>query len=362
MVGLTDRIQRILSTHKPEETFYVYDLGQVKQAYKEWTRVFPTIRPFYAVKCNPNRRVLQTLAELGSSFDCASKKEIKTVLGLGVDPDSIIYANPCKHPLDLAWAAANGITLTTFDSPCELYKIAKYNMRVILRIRADDPDAQCPLGNKYGAELDAIEDLCRLSADLGLDLVGVSFHVGSGSKNPEAHARAIEKAFHTFNVAKAYGHSPYILDIGGGFTDIHLVSERIYKKLSELFPFADVIAEPGRYIAERVGTLVTPVIGVKGDSVTIDESLYGSFNCILFDHAHPEPLIPDEKIKKNKILFGSTCDGMDTIATDILLPDLEVGDWLIWPHMGAYTTAATTCFNGIPFNRRKVFYFRGPER
>ena len=358
MVGLTERIQRILSTQKPEETFYVYDLGQVKQAYKEWARVFPTIRPFYAVKCNPNRRVLKTLAQLGSSFDCASKQEMKTVLELGVDPDRIIYANPCKHPQDIEWADAHGITLTTFDSPCELSKIAQRSshMRVILRIRADDPDAQCPLGNKYGAEFDAIEDLCKLAADLSLDMVGVSFHVGSGSKNPEAHARAIEKAFHTFNIARAYGHQPYILDIGGGFTDIHIVSERIHKKLSELFPFASVIAEPGRYIVESVGTLVTPVIGVKGDSVTIDESLYGSFNCVVFDHAHPEPLCFSEKNKNKKVLFGCTCDGMDTIATDILLPDLSVGDWLMWPHMGAYTTAATTNFNGIPFNKRKIFY------
>jgi diaminopimelate decarboxylase len=77
----------------------------------------------------------------------------------------------------------------------------------------------------------------------------------------------------------------------------------------------------------------------------------------LFDHAKPEPLVVSDKIKKNKILFGCTCDGMDTISTSIQLPDMEVGDWIIWPRMGAYTLAATTAFNGIQFNKRKIYYF-----
>jgi ornithine decarboxylase len=359
MVGLQDRVQALLSTHKPEESFYVFDLGQVKQAYKEWTRVFPTIRPFYAVKCNPNKRVLKTLARLGASFDCASPVEIETVLSLGVTPDRIIYANPCKHPGAIEFAAARDVCMTTFDSLCELEKVHKIapGMQLVLRIRADDPTAQCALGNKYGAEADTIEELCQRASELGLSIVGVSFHVGSGARDTSAHARAIEKSFETFQVAKAHGHTPWLLDIGGGFTsDIGQFSEKINKKVYELFPGTTVIAEPGRYIAERIGTLVTPVIGVKGESLTIDESLYGAFNCILFDHAKPEPLVVSDKIKKNKILFGCTCDGMDTISTSIQLPDMEVGDWIIWPRMGAYTLAATTAFNGIQFNKRKIYY------
>ena len=115
-----------------------------------------------------------------------------------------------------------------------------------------------------------------------------------------------------------------------------------------------------------MATLVTPVIGVKGTGVTISESLYGSFNCILFDHAIPSiaGYIVDNEFKEygnlsHKTLFGSTCDGGDIIAKEILLfEDLKEGDWLIWQRMGAYTSAATTRFNGIPFNDRKSFVFQ----
>jgi ornithine decarboxylase len=57
-----------------------------------------------------------------------------------------------------------------------------------------------------------------------------------------------------------------------------------------------------------------------------------------------------------RILFGSTCDGGDIISKQIQLPEtLSEGDWIVWPRMGAYTSAATTRFNGIPFNERPVF-------
>ena len=46
------------------------------------------------------------------------------------------------------------VALTTFDTPSELAKLARWHpsARALLRIRADDPAARCQLGNKYGAD------------------------------------------------------------------------------------------------------------------------------------------------------------------------------------------------------------------
>lgn len=65
---------------------------------------------------------------------------------------------------------------------------------MLLRIRADDPAARCQLGNKYGAELASVPHLLETAARLGLAVRGVSFHVGSGAKNPAAFVAAIESA------------------------------------------------------------------------------------------------------------------------------------------------------------------------
>ena len=122
------------------------------------------------------------------------------------------------------------------------------------------------------------------------------------------------------------------------------------------FDRCQVIAEPGRFFVEHAIELKTKVVGVKPGSVTIDDSLYGAFNCVVMDHATPVPLKESIGAYKKFTVFGCTCDGADTIG-DVDLPEnIWVGDVLTWPRMGAYTLAATTNFNGLPFNSREIKY------
>ena len=90
---------------------------------------------------------------------------METVLSLGVPADKIILANCCKRPRDLRMAASSKVDLTTFDTVCELKKMARMHPGAmgVLRIRADDPGARCPLGNKYGAEPEQVADLLHVS-------------------------------------------------------------------------------------------------------------------------------------------------------------------------------------------------------
>ena len=53
-------------------------------------------------------------------------------------------------------------------------------------------------------------------------------------------------------------------------------------------------------------------------------------------------------------IFGPTCDSIDVICRSVLLPELQVGDWLYFTNMGAYTMAAASCFNG--FTPSEKFY------
>ena len=340
------------------DSFYVLNLSVLEHVYKEWTEALPHVQPYYAVKCNPTPDILRTLADLGSSFDCASPAEIQQVLDLGVEPERILYANPCKRNEDIVFAKARGVSATTFDSECELRKMATFypECKLILRIRADDPNARCPLGNKYGAEERDWDVLLFTARTLGLDIVGISFHVGSYASSPKVFSLALAKAKKALRLAKQHGFKPKIVDIGGGFSES--------TGLPNIKPIKGVtmIAEPGRFFVERVMELHTPVIGTKGSGLTISESLYGAFNCILFDHAQPRVReVHDEfgnKIEGQTIkrtIFGCTCDGGDIIYKEYELPEgTDLGSWIIWEKCGAYTCAATTRFNGIPFNSREV--------
>ena len=88
----------------------------------------------------------------------------------------------------------------------------------------------------------------------------------------------------------------------------------------------------------------------------MNDGVYGSFNCIYYDHAVPKFCSFNERNEtqfKSKI-FGPTCDSIDKITDCAMLPDLAIGEWLFSQNMGSYTRAASSTFNG--FLNPIIFY------
>jgi ornithine decarboxylase len=359
-----------------DELVYTYDLSHLRYLYLQWATLLPQVMPYYAVKCNPDPEILRTLGDCGANFDCASPAEIRSILDLGISPKRIIYANPCKKESDIRFMWESGVTKTTFDSICELDKIARNAPEVecIIRLYANDPTAQCVLSNKFGAFPEEWEGLLAHAASLKLRVTGISFHVGSGACNPDVYRHALEQSRQLYDLARTYGFNLEIIDIGGGFRNQTLprMAESIQFAIEKYF-YADTpmdslpvtfIAEPGRYFAETIGTLYTKVIGVRERRNSIDlfitDSLYGSFNSILYDHVQPTPEslnpVPIDVQHLPTTIFGPTCDGFDKILDSVMLPRFNYGDWLVWRNMGAYTIAGACDFNGINFLSPKRCY------
>eukprot|EP01092_Planopodium_desertum_P016033 TRINITY_DN879_c0_g1_i1.p1 TRINITY_DN879_c0_g1~~TRINITY_DN879_c0_g1_i1.p1 ORF type:complete len:475 (+),score=98.32 TRINITY_DN879_c0_g1_i1:210-1634(+) len=384
--NLKEVIQSKLDAHKLEDAFYVVDLGELVRKYRQWVTLLPNVVPFYAVKCNPKLVVLKTLADLGTNFDCASMHEIEAVLSIGVSPDRIIYANACKQPSHIRYARDVGVRMMTFDCESELVKIkANYpEAQLLLRLKTDDSSSVCQLSSKFGAVDTHGASLIKLAKKLELSVIGISFHVGSGCGDPTAYEKSLASARMVFDQALELGYDFEILDIGGGFpgSDGKVSFPGIVSKLApfltKYFPKTRLIAEPGRFFVATSHTLMTNIISKKEITVEatkelskrlktsesaaqdrflyyVNDGVYGSFNNIMFDHASPIPYaLEDKGLLSPATVFGPTCDGLDTICKGSLLPDLEVGDWLYWPEMGAYTVAAASMFNGFDLSR--VFY------
>lgn len=350
-----------------ENNVYIFDIGILERTFQLWKQAFPNVLPYYAVKCNPHPAMIHTLGRLGANFDCASPAEITAVLKSGIQPNRIIYAHPCKKIRDLKFAQEMNVPYTVFDNIDELHKIATHapTMPCLLRISAYDPNAQCILGNKYGAPKETWEPLLIEAANKKILVVGISFHVGSGASSPSAYREAISNARQVFEMGRRLGLPMSKLDIGGGFTCIRnqgidpLMAKIIRESLTEYFPKdfgVDVWAEPGRFFAEHPWTLFTRVIGKreieKQPQLFLTCGLYGMFNNVVYDHAKPIPWIPpSNKTHSPTTLFGPTCDGIDLITKDASLPKMELGDWIVWPSMGAYTYAGACDFNGIRATR-----------
>ncbi|GAQ82170.1 ornithine decarboxylase [Klebsormidium nitens] len=362
-------MRKVVAVRTEEDPFYVFDMGLVVRLFKAWKEAMPRVDPFYAVKCNPDPGLLSVLAALGAGFDVASKAEIEMLRQVGVPTSSLLFANPCKMPGHIRHAAETGVNLTTFDSEGELHKLKELHpqTRVLLRIRADDPEAQCPLGVKYGALVEDVPQLLTTARALGIHVAGISFHVGSGAGGARAHADAICAARRIFDLSQTLGLPPMtILDIGGGFSvrgrlPFARAAAAINAALDAHFPpgcGVSIIAEPGRYFAEAPGSLATCVFGHRGregaegtQEYWTNDGMYGSMNCVLYDHATLDvrPLRDAEPGERTygSTVFGPTCDGLDTILRDYPLPRLQVGDWLVWSNMGAYTQTAGSAFNGF---------------
>ena len=371
-----------------EDPFYVVDLEAPRDKLREWRALLPDVSPFYAVKCNPDPRLLSDFADAGIGFDCASIAEISSVLSLGVSPERVVYANPCKQPSHMRAAVSCGVGLSVFDSESELLKSAAHapGSELLLRIGVDDSRATCTMSQKYGAPLDAAPFLLRRARELGLTVRGVSFHVGSGCYAPDAFADAVARAAHVFDASRALGGAEMdTLDIGGGFPGVDTeelafadIAAAVRTALREHFGVGAVdrgvrvIAEPGRFLAAASHTLAVNVIGKKVRAAAaaesalaaaagehydyyINDGLYGSFNCVMYDHASPTCAVlptPDAPARAAPThpssLWGPTCDGLDCVSRHVALPELEVGAWLYFPNMGAYTAAAGSNFNGMP--------------
>ncbi|XP_075460636.1 antizyme inhibitor 2-like [Ascaphus truei] len=385
---LMEQIINDVSQTDDRDAFFVADLGDVVRKHLRFLKALPRVKPFYAVKCNSSRGVVQILAEVGAGFDCASKTEIEMVQGIGVQPERIIYANPCKQISQIKFAAKHGVTMMTFDNEVELSKVSRNHpkARMVLRIATDDSKSSARLSVKFGAPLKACRHLLEMAKDLNVDVIGVSFHVGSGCSDPKAFAQSIADARLVFEMASEFGHKMHLLDIGGGFPGtedskirFEEIAAVINPALDLYFPegsAVEIIAEPGRYYVASAFALAVNIIAKKEVLLEqsgsededhcsnktimyyVNDGVYGSFNCIFFDHAHPKPILhkkpfPDQPVYSSS-LWGPTCDGLDRIAEHIQLPEQYVGDWLLFDNMGAYTVAASSTFNG--FQQSQIHY------
>lgn len=389
-----------------ERTFYVTDLRQVRHLYRAWTTTFPFIKPFYAVKCNPDPNIVGELARLGASFDCASLNEMKMLFTkYGMSSDRIIFANPAKIPQHISYARENNVHRTTFDSIAELEKLKQWHPEAecLLRFRVDNAQAKCNLGAKYGATPEEIPGLLETAKKLNMPIVGVAFHIGSGGRTyDQALKTAMSSAARILSDAKSYGvltaKAPPIVDIGGGYTPdydssqpggicMKRLQQDILGNLYTSFPDAKhptlgpitFIAEPGRFFAESSVSIYTPIYSKRvrdgKQECWIMEGMYGAFNCMIYDHQFPTyvtlrsprlpssfPLAEDQQEQnqdlKPTMLWGPTCDSFDRVYEDAQLPDLRIGDWLMFPNAGAYTLAGACDFNGIAFTRPQKYVIR----
>lgn len=361
-----------------DDAFFVFDVNNLMKQHQMWTKNIPQVKPFYAVKCNDSDVVLKVLSNLGTGFDCASKIEIQKVLSLGVPPEKIIFAHTTKQISHIAYARKFGVKKMTFDSLEELLKIERIfpEAELVLRIRFDAQKAEISFGKKFGCDpITEAPHLINACKGLNLNLIGISFHGGSFSDDAFLFTNALRMIRFLFDFSAKLGIEMSFVDIGGGFigNDEDLMTKYardINRGVARYFADKnyEIISEPGRFFMASAFTLVCNVIAKKERKDSngqprhieyfINDGVFSSFLGKFLGKTLAKQTFEPLDAHRNKTLYtstiwGQTCDIVDQLAENILLPQLHVDDWLLVKNMGSYTSSAATRFNG--FEERKIY-------
>jgi ornithine decarboxylase len=421
-----------------DDGFILCDLKIIQRKLMAWYKMFPRIKPCFALKCNPDHMVAHVLGmSPACGFDCASISEIRLALAsTGGDRRRCVYANPQRARDDLEKSIELGIGAMTFDGSEELTKIVDSYERhmqelrdakveeddlplppqMILRIVVPDGHSTVPLGEKFGAPPGKVESLTDEAMRLGLDVIGVSFHCGSGCHDAEAYGTAIRIAKDSIDIINGVLHrwnesdgkerkECTVLDIGGGypgldgvggdrdrFTALHndltscepdeahvetalKIANVVTPLVNDLFPEGQtpirIISEPGRYFVEAAFVYCSRIYSAKKDEVSglqhyyIAQGVQGLFkDVILCDEVFtPIPLmvneeddtgdtsLDSERVKDelfDSMVHGPSGESVDIVCKDCKLPQMRVGDWLIFDRMGAYTLSIAARDSSLP--------------
>ncbi|NWS76468.1 AZIN2 inhibitor, partial [Crotophaga sulcirostris] len=366
-----------------QQALFVADLGDIVKKHLRFLKALPRVKPYFPVKCNGSEGVIRLLAELGAGFACANKAEIARVQSIGVPADKIFYSSPCKQVAHIKHAASCGVQLMTFDNEVELSKVARSHpgARMLLGITADSSPSAHP-SMVFGATLKSCRHLLEAAKEQAVEVVGISFHLGSHGLEPQALAQAVAAAQLAFEVGTELGYQMHLLDIGGGFPGTEDTRARfeelaaaINSALDLYFPpgcGVEIIARPGRFYVTSAFTFAAS-IAAREEAPTEQPSSDGRWDGgedpwapgagiwwvgtqkVPVAPGHPHalqllPLCPQRRCPDPPWHSSSLCGpaglAEDRIAEALELPELHAGDWLIFEDMGAYTMAAPSALEG----------------
>jgi ornithine decarboxylase len=344
---------------------FVIDCDVIRRQYRALAEALPGVDLHYALKPLPDRTVVRVLAREGSWFDLATNGEVDLVRKAGIPPERCIHTHPIKRDSDIRHTLDYGVTTFVVDNPDEVDKFVAYRdrVRLLLRLSFRSAEAVVDLSRKFGSDSAVALELARRAARARIRVAGLSFHVGSQVARPDMYLRAIETCAALIAEAGRRKLGPFeVLDIGGGFpidyleavTPIGEFCAPIRQALAALPAGIRVIAEPGRFICGPAAIGLATVMGrAKRDGrwwYYLDDGLYGTFSGQLYDHSRfpVEPVLPHGGERQHCVVAGPTCDSIDVVSEDIMLPELEIGDLVIARQIGAYTIATATDFNFFP--------------
>jgi diaminopimelate decarboxylase len=350
----------------------VYCEETIRAQARAYAEAAPGALVVYGTKAFANVELLRVLADEGVGADVSTLGELAFARAAGIPGDRILFHGNNKSDEELRAAAEWGTTvvLDAEDEPARAASAAVE--RALVRLT---PGVEAVTHrsiqtahdeSKFGLPADGVMRVVAEARRLGIDVVGVHFHVGSQLARVDESLLAVERlAAFCERARDELGWTPKVLDIGGGLGIRYTRDEEMPKiadfvgplvsRLRERWPDpVQLVLEPGRSLVGRAGVTLYRVGVVKQSGgvsfVAIDggmsdnprPQLYGArYEALLANRA-------DELADGVFRVAGKHCETGDVLIEAAELPHPRRGDLLAVPSTGAYTLAMGSTYNGVP--------------
>lgn len=362
---------------------WVYDSSVIIERISQ-LKVFDTVR--FAQKACSNIHILRLMREHGVKVDSVSLGEIERALVAGFqagrEKSEIVFT---ADVLDRATLAR----VTELDIPVNAGSIdmlgqigeQKEGHPIWLRINPGFGHGHSQKTNtggensKHGIWYQDLPEALEQIRRYNLSLVGLHMHIGSGvdyqhlanvcdamvdqviSSGVDIHAISAGGGLST-----PYREQDEVIDIQNYYSLWNSARQRIEQHLGHS---VELEIEPGRYLVAESGVLLAEVRAVKemgsrhyvlvdsGFNDLMRPAMYGSYHHISVLPADGRSLENVEQ--KESIIAGPLCESGDVFTQQEggmvetrLLPDVQVGDYLVFHDTGAYGASMSSNYNSRP--------------
>jgi diaminopimelate decarboxylase len=330
---------------------YAYSAAELDAALGRVQAAFTGARIWYAMKANPNLKLLRRLAKAGVGFECVSLGELERAVKVGANGDTVLVNGPAKSGAEYRLGSELGATFIV-DRAGEVGLLPPAS-RVLVRVNpglevsTHDHLATGAAHSKFGVrptDLGGVLDALRAG---GHTLRGLHLHIGSSVRD----AGDFGVAFAKVAELRPLTGPLEVLDVGGGWgldADLHGIAAKATEAAAAFG--AQLWVEPGRYLVARAGMLLTRVMGHKStgrDFTLLDAGMTELLRPMLYGAEHPVRALWKNSGRDGEAsvsdLAGPACESGDVLGRDVTLPaGAARGEVLALLDAGAYGAAMSS--------------------
>ena len=373
-----EKVEEIVKTYPTP--FHIYDEKGIRENAKAVKEAFawnPGFKEYFAVKATPNPFLIKILHEYGCGTDCSSMTELMLSKAMGITGEDVMFSSNDTPFEEYTYAKELGAIINLDDIThidfCEEACGGKLPETMSCRF---NPGGVFQMSNgimdnpgdaKYGLTTEQMFEAYEILMKKGVKYFGMHAFLASNTVTNEYYPQLAGQMFKlAVELHEKTGADIRFINLSGGVgipykpdqtpNDIRMIGEGVRKVYEEILVPAGmgnvaIYTEMGRFMMGPYGQLVTKAIhekhthkeyiGVDACAVNLMRpAMYGSYH-------HITVLGKEEAVCDHKYdVTGSLCENNDKFAIDRMLPEIEMGDYLVIHDTGAHGYAMGYNYNG----------------